>query len=96
MMLLALFMMIGYLFVVQKKETWLTVLFICIAVVNTGYFSLAVSTTLEEALLANRISYLGSVFLPFSRCYPVKSVSKHKNNPSVIDKSQIDPFFVRR
>ena len=65
-MLLALFMMIGYLFVVQKKETWLTVLFICIAVVNTGYFSLAVSTTLEEALLANRISYLGSVFLPFS------------------------------
>ena len=66
MMLLALFMMIGYLFVVQKKETWLTVLFICIAVVNAGYFSLAVSTTLEEALLANRISYLGSVFLPLS------------------------------
>ena len=66
MMLLALFMMIGYLFVVQKKETWLTVLFICIAVVITGYFSLAVSPTLEEALLANRISYLGSVFLPIS------------------------------
>lgn len=66
MMFLALFMLIGYLCVVQKKETWLTVLFICIAVVNAGYFSLATSSTLEEALLANRISYLGSVFLPVS------------------------------
>ena len=64
MMLLALFMLIGYICIVQKKEAWLTVLFICIAVVNSGYFSLAVSSTIEEALLANRISYLGSVFLP--------------------------------
>ena len=66
MMLLALFMLIGYICIVQKKEAWLTVLFICIAVVNAGYFSLAVSSTIEEALLANRISYLGSVFLPIS------------------------------
>ena len=66
MMLLAILLLIGYLCIVQKKETWLTVLFICIAVVNAGYFSLAVSSTLEEALLANRISYFGSVFLPIS------------------------------
>ena len=34
--------------------------------VNAGCFSLAISSNLEEALLANRISYLGSVFLPIS------------------------------
>ena len=34
-------------------------------VCNTGYLTLTLSRTLEEALLANRIVYLGSVFLPF-------------------------------
>jgi DNA-binding CsgD family transcriptional regulator len=38
----------------------------CITVVNIGYLSLAISKTIEEALLANRIAYLGSVFLPMA------------------------------
>ena len=41
-------------------------MFSAVFVVNTGYFALSVSKTLGEALLANRISYLGSTFLPLS------------------------------
>ncbi|MBR2041439.1 MAG: hypothetical protein IJ945_03610 [Oscillospiraceae bacterium] len=66
MAVLAIIMLLGYFCIVRKKETWFTVLFSSVAVVNAGYFCLSASTTLEEALLANRISYLGSAFLPFS------------------------------
>ena len=66
MVVLAIVMLLGYFCVVKKKEAWLTVLFSSVAVVNAGYFCLASSKTLEEALLANRISYLGSAFLPLS------------------------------
>ena len=66
MAVLAIVMLLGYFCVVKKKEAWFTVLFSSVAVVNAGYFCLASSKTLEEALLANRISYLGSVFLPLS------------------------------
>ncbi|MBR5283661.1 MAG: hypothetical protein IKU27_01215 [Clostridia bacterium] len=48
----------------RKKNPWMLFLFISVVVVNLGYFALSISNTLEEALLANRISYLGSVFLP--------------------------------
>lgn len=57
--------MIGiYFVVVKKREIWFILLYVAIFVVNTGYLALSVSKTLEEALLANRIAYLGSVFLP--------------------------------
>ena len=61
----SLLMVAGYGIAVQKKDIWMLLLFVSVFIVNTGYFALAVSTTLEEALLANRIAYLGSVFLPF-------------------------------
>lgn len=63
---LSLFLLVGYCFLVKKKELWFLLLFASLFIVNIGYFSLAISQTLEEALLANRISYLGSVFLPMS------------------------------
>lgn len=55
-----------YVFGVKKKSPWFILLFSSIFVVNIGYLSLSISRSLEEALLANRISYLGSVFLPMS------------------------------
>lgn len=61
---ISLLLAIGYGALVKRKELWLLLLFVSVVIVNFGYFSLAVSKTLEEALLANRISYLGSVFLP--------------------------------
>ena len=64
--ILSLALLLGYCFLVKKKELWFLVLFSAVTVVNVGYLSLSLSGTLEEALLSNRISYLGSVFLPVS------------------------------
>lgn len=54
----------SYLILIYKKEFWFTFLFSSVFVVNSGYFLLSTSKTLEAALWANRISYFGSVFLP--------------------------------
>ena len=61
----SLLLLIGYGALIKKKEMWLLLLFASIFFVNAGYFALSASKTLGEALLANRIAYLGSVFLPF-------------------------------
>ncbi len=76
MAVLAFLLLIGYICIIKKKETWFTVLFSSVAVVNAGYFCIATSHTLEEALLANRISYLGSVFLPLSMLMIILSETK--------------------
>ena len=55
-----------YMFGIRKKNLWFVLLFASVFVVNVGYCALAISQTLEEALLANRISYFGSVFLPMT------------------------------
>lgn len=63
---ISLLLLIAYFCLVKKRDLWFILLFLSVFVVNIGYLSLAISLTLEEALLANRISYLGSVFLPLS------------------------------
>ncbi len=63
---LSLVLLIVYCCIVKKKDVWYLLLFSSIMVVNIGYFALAVSGSLEGALMANRVSYLGSVFLPLS------------------------------
>lgn len=64
--LLAIALLAGYCFLIKKKEPWFLVLFSAVVVVNVGYLALSVSSSLQEALLANRVAYLGSVFLPLS------------------------------
>ncbi|MBR2490833.1 MAG: hypothetical protein IKB65_05050 [Ruminiclostridium sp.] len=61
---LSLVLFIGYCALIRQKNLWMLLVFLSVFLVNLGYFSLAVSQTLSEALLANRLSYLGSVFLP--------------------------------
>ena len=63
---LSMLLLVGYCGIVKKKDPWYLLLFASIMVVNIGYFALAISQGLGEALLANRVSYLGSVFLPLS------------------------------
>lgn len=63
---LSLILLVIYCSTVKKRDPWYVLLFASIAVVNIGYFALAISQGLGEALLANRVSYLGSVFLPLS------------------------------
>lgn len=57
---------VGYWLLIRKKDPWFILLFSSVFVVNTGYFALSLSKTVEAALWANRLSYLGSVFLPLS------------------------------
>ena len=75
---LSLMLLIGYCCLVPKRDPWFLLLFASIFVVNLGYFTLAISRTLEEALLANRISYLGSVFLPMSMLMIILGATKSK------------------
>jgi len=67
---------VGYFLTIKKKDIWFFVLFFSVSVVNIGYFSLSVSDTLNAALWSNRISYLGSVFLPLSMIMIILNVSK--------------------
>lgn len=56
----------GYGLFVKKKDGWLLLLLSSVVTVNGGYWYLALSHTLDHALMANRIAYLGSVLLPLS------------------------------
>ena len=54
-----------FLFVRKKQnEPWLLCLFACVAVVNLGYTLIAFANTVEFALFANKITYLGQVLIP--------------------------------
>ena len=72
----SLLLLVGYCCLIEKKELWFYVLFSSVFIVNIGYLSLAISKNLEEALLANRISYLGSVFLPLSMLMIIMNTCK--------------------
>ena len=63
---LSLMTAIGYLLLIRKKDPWFLLLFSSVFIVNTGYLALSLSQTLNAALWFNRLSYLGSVFLPLS------------------------------
>lgn len=72
---LSLLLLIGCLFFVRKKRTWIILLFSSVLVVNIGYTFLAFSYNLEAALWYNRIAYLGSVFLPLSMLMIILNVT---------------------
>ena len=64
--LLSLIMPPLYFAFIRKKqdEPWLLVLFLCVCVVTLGYFLVSLSKTVEFALWANKITYLGQVAVP--------------------------------
>lgn len=74
----SLIMLVVYSIFIKKKYTWFWVLFTSICVVNVGYFVLSISKAVDEALLANRIAYLGSVFLPMSMLLIILDATKLK------------------
>lgn len=74
--IVSLFMIGGYFIVDRKRDFWLLLLFISVAVCDLGYFLLSVSKTLSFALWANRIAYLGNVFLPFSVLMMIMNLSR--------------------
>lgn len=72
----SLLLLIAYCCLVQKKNLWYLLLYTSVFVTNIGYYALGSSQTLGEALLANRISYLGSVFLPLSMLMIIMGLTK--------------------
>ena len=66
MAVIATILLIGYCALVRKKEPWLLLLYICVTIVNVGYFLLSISKTVEFAIFANDVAYFGSVFLSMS------------------------------
>ena len=48
----------------KEKEPWLCTLFASISIVNLGYLLISVSKTVEFALFANKVAYLGQVIIP--------------------------------
>ena len=82
----ALLLAAGYWSLVKKKNTWLQLLFVSVVIVNCGYFALAISKTLPEALLANRVSYLGSVFLPLCMLMTIMDVCRVNYTKKIPDR----------
>ena len=76
--ILSLLLLIGCLFLVHKRRTWVIFLFSSVLIVNFGYTFLSVSTSLEMALQANMVAYLGSVFLPLAMLMIILDVSGSK------------------
>ena len=69
--------LIGICLLVDKhKNRYLLLLFISIFVANLGYFLISIAPTLSLALNANRLSYLGQVFLPYFLLMMVLNICK--------------------
>ena len=73
--ILSLLLLIGCCILVKRRKTWFVLLFSSVLAVNIGYTLLAMSTCLTMALWANRLAYLGSVFLPLAMLMIILDVS---------------------
>lgn len=80
---IAALLLIGCMFLVHKNKKWFILLFSSVLVVNVGYTFLSVSNGLEMALWANRLSYLGSVFLPLSMLMIILNITNTKCKKTV-------------
>lgn len=93
----ALLILVGSFFIKGQRSPWLTLLFASVLVVNTGYLLLSASNSVDIALHANRLAYLGSVFLPLSMLMIIMNASglRHpKWLPGALIAVSILVFFV--
>lgn len=56
-------LLIAYSVILKTKEFWLTMLHVCVSVVNLGYLIMSLANTVEFAVFGNDVAYLGCVFL---------------------------------
>ena len=75
---IALTLFITYHLIVKNKNKWFYLLFGSVFIVNIGYYLLSVSTTVNQAISFNSLSYLGSVFLPLSMLMIIMDVTNIK------------------
>lgn len=79
-MAISLMMLIGYLSIIKKKDKWLLAVFVAVTIVNTGYFMLSLAKSVEFALVANKIAYFGSVFLPMFMLLTIFDLNRIRYN----------------
>ena len=86
-----------YLIRQKQKDKWYLLLFISVFIVNLGYYALGTSQTLKSALMYNRISYFGSVFLPLSMLMIILNSTKtkyHRFVPMILFSVSILMFLI--
>lgn len=59
-LMLILLIFIGY----KQNITYYLLVFVAILLANVGYFTVSSAETLETAVMGNRLTYLGSIFIP--------------------------------
>ncbi len=68
----------------KKSHTYFSIIFWVIAVSNGGYLALALSNTLEKAILANKILYVAACFLPLLFFLNITTICKVKLPKKVV------------
>ena len=56
-------LLVAYTLLMKKREFWLTMLHVCVIIVNLGYFLTSIAKNVEFAIFGNDVTYLGSAFL---------------------------------
>ena len=77
-MALSVLFFVLYRILVKKREFWLSLLFVCIALVNVGYLMLSLAKSVEFAIFANDVAYLGSVFLSTCMLFTIIKLCGYK------------------
>lgn len=77
-------LLIAYSLMVKNKEFWLTMLYCCVPVVNLGYTLISVAKTVEFAIFANDVAYLGSVFLSMCMFLTIIRICGFKVRPATV------------
>lgn len=83
--------------VIKRKEPWFLLLFTCVLVVNTGYLLLSLASSLDMALFANSLAYLGSVFLPLAMFMIILKACElpfHRLLPVILGAVSLGIFFL--
>ena len=94
---ISLLMIAAYYYVDRKRDIWLLFLFVCVAICDLGYFLLSVAKSLDFALWANRIAYLGNIFLLFSILMMIMNLSRFaypKCLPGILIGNNIIMLFI--
>lgn len=82
--IISLLLIVGYCSLIKGRDIWFVLLYISVFVINSGYLTLSLSETIDEALLANRIAYLGSVFLPLCMFMIIMDVCNVKRSKLMV------------
>lgn len=68
----------------RKEEHWLLILLICVSIVNLGYLLISISKTVDFAIAANKVVYLGQVFIPMNMLMLITKLCGFKYNKKLI------------